>query len=174
MIKPGIGTKIVLESRKHDHSLHRRWQENVILDQDEHTVVGFNDSTIVQEHNKPLWLTKYPAIFYFDKRYWFNIVLILTNQPFYYCNLSSPFYYNRGMIQYIDYDLDVIVQLNGDYKIVDEEEYKENCLFYGYPKQVQDKISVHLNILIDWIQNNKKFFKQEKREIYYELYEQYE
>lgn len=173
MRKPSVGTEIVLESRKHDQSLHRRWQENIIIYQDQHTIVGFNDQTTVHEDNKPDWTTTYPAIFYLDERYWFNIVLILTHQPFYYCNLSSPFDYRHGVIQYIDYDLDVIVGLDGEYRIVDEQEYEKNCIYYGYTEKIQDNISAHLDILVDWIQTEQYFFHEEERKFYYELYEQY-
>lgn len=173
MEMPRQEENIVLESKKHDQSLHRRWQENIIIYKDEHIVVGFNNRTVVDEINKPQWVTENPAIFYFDQRYWFNIVLILTDQPFYYCNLSSPFYYNKGVLQYIDYDLDVIVQLDGSYKIVDQEEYHENCRYYHYPQEVQYHIATHLDLLLKWIDQENGFFKKEVREFYYKLYEQY-
>lgn len=173
MEMPIIGEKIVLDSIKHDQSLHRRWLENIVLYKDEHIVVGFNHHTIVHEPNKLEWRTEYPAIFYFDRRYWFNIVLILSNQPFYYCNLSSPFYFEEGILQYIDYDLDVIVQLDGNYKIVDEKEYKENCHYYHYPQEVQYHIETHLEVLLKWIEQGNNFFRKEVRDFYYHLYEQY-
>jgi len=173
MKMPSIGEKIVLNSRKHDHSLHRRWLDNIVIYKDEDIVVGFNHHTIVHEPNKSEWITEHPAIFYFDRRYWFNIILIIADQPFYYCNLSSPFYFNEGMLQYIDYDVDVIVQLDGSYKIVDQEEYTKNCRFYHYPQEVQYQIKTHLEVLLKWIEQGDGFFKKEVRNFYYKLYDQY-
>src|SRR5690625_6334691 len=85
-----VDTVFAIESRKYDQSLHRRWEENTVLYQNEFFIVGFNDRTNVTEQNKPIWQTTEPAIFYFDRRYWFNIIFILTEAAFYYCNLSSP------------------------------------------------------------------------------------
>lgn len=170
MKMPNVDTEITIESIKHDQSLHRRWQVNTVLYRGDHFIVGYNDGTLVQEKDKPLWRTNQPAIFYFDYRYWFNIVYLLTKQPFYYCNLSSPFTYDKGVLQYIDYDLDVIVQTNGSYKIVDKGEYTYNSRHYQYPQSVKENISTHLDILLDWVKKHQGPFHSERRSFYYKLY----
>lgn|SRR5690625_1306720 len=169
---PSVDTIIAIQSVKHDGDLHRRWEENIILYQDDNLVVGFNDRTNVKERMKPTWRTNEPAIFYFDRRYWFNIIYLLTDQPFYYCNLSSPFTYDQGILQYIDYDLDVIVGTDGSYEIVDQKEYAENGQFYQYPPSVRQAISTHLGILIEWITTNKGPFNQENMNCFYTLYKE--
>ncbi len=167
---PIVGTCIMIESIKHDGALHRRWMENVVLYQDDDVVVGYNNRTIVKEPNQSIWQTNEPAIFYFDRRYWFNIVLILTDQPFFYCNLSTPFTFEAGVLQYIDYDLDVIVQTDGSYQVVDEDEYKKNGDLYQYPPSVRQSISEHLDVLIKWITANKGPFDPENMQYFYTLY----
>lgn len=170
MTSPHIHEVIVLESVKHDGSLHRRWEKNTIIYLDDNVIVGYNDRTPVKEPNKQPWHTDVPAIFYFDKRYWFNVVFILEEQPFYYCNLSSPFTYSNGTLQYVDYDLDVIVKSDGTYKVVDEVDYELNKQYFHYPIYVHQHISEHLAILLDWIQTKKGPFNKEQFHHYYELY----
>lgn len=170
MTLPSIHDVIVLESLKHDGSLHRRWETNTILYQDTNIIVGYNDQTSVTEPKKGVWHTDVPAIFYFDQRYWFNVVFILDEQPFYYCNLSSPFTFKNGVLQYIDYDLDVVVQLDGSCKIVDEMEYEVNKRYYHYPINVQQHIPQQLAILLEWIYMEKGPFNKAQRHHFYELY----
>jgi len=165
-----VDTVFAIESRKYDQSLHRRWDENTVLYQNEFFIVGFNDRTNVTEQNKPIWQTTEPAIFYFDRRYWFNIIFILTEEPFYYCNLSSPFLYLQGVLQYIDYDLDVLVYPDGTYQLLDQDEYKENCRLYDYPLDVQNNISKHLNLLLQWIEAEAGPFNKEGMNTYLSLY----
>ncbi len=156
-----IGTKIEIVSLKHDEQLHRSWKENIILYRDDTVLIGANNKTIVEESNGKMWNTTEPAIFYFDKRSWFNIITIFQdNNYYYYCNLSSPFTYKNKSLQYIDYDIDVIVQSDLNYEIVDQAEYKVNKEKYCYPSAVDQSIEEGLHSLIEWIHLKKGPFKQ--------------
>src|SRR5690625_3059610 len=107
---PQINTVVKIESLKHDGSFHRSWKENIILHADKDVIIGANHKTIVNEPNKKQWRTDDLAIVYFSKYHWFNIVILFKSESDYsfYCNMISPFTYDQGVIQYIDYDIDVI------------------------------------------------------------------
>ena len=45
----------------------------------------------VTESDGRRWVTREPAIVYFHKKYWFNIIaMIRDNGISYYCNMASP------------------------------------------------------------------------------------
>ena len=161
MDNPQIGSTIAITSLKHDLKLHRRWKENIVLFADDHVIIGGNDQTIVEEANRGVWRTTEPAIFYFDRRFWFNIILLKSeNNFYYYCNLSSPFTYKDKTLNYIDYDIDVIVQSDFSYQIIDQDEFEENRVKYNYPKHISRSIMKGTAELEDWIRGRKDPFNE--------------
>ncbi|MEI3606421.1 DUF402 domain-containing protein [Pseudogracilibacillus sp. SE30717A] len=158
---PKIGSKVEIVSLKHNKQLHRCWKENIILFHNNDQLIGANNETIVEESDGQKWETTEPAIFYFDKRYWFNIITLFEkNDYYYYCNLSSPVTYKNQTLQYIDYDIDVIVQSNLDYQIVDQQDFKDNAETYAYSSAIKKSVDEGLHMLIDWIETEKGPFKQ--------------
>lgn len=151
-----------LESLKHDKQLHRRWETNEVLYIDEQILIGTNDQTIVQEPAEKEWRTKERAIFYLDKRYWFNVIILFTGtNHYYYCNLCSPFIYENGKVHYTDYDIDIIVQASGAYKVVDQVEFIQNSQQYHYPEAIIERLTADQVILEAWIKQAKGPFAAE-------------
>jgi len=152
---PKIGSNIEIISLKHNRNLHRCWKDNIVLHSNENIVIGANDQTIVEESKGKQWRTTEPGIFYFDRRFWFNIIVVMREEDYYYyCNLSSPFTYKNKKIQYIDYDIDIVVQPDYSYEIVDQEEYEENKKKLDYPSSVHLSIQKDLAVLENWINKN--------------------
>lgn len=159
---PQAGTTIEIVSFKHDQTFHRRWVENQILYSDQSMVVGGNNQTVVEEKTKT-FRTKEPAIFLFYIKYWFNIVIIYDDPTdyFYYCNICSPFKYHKESLRYIDYDIDIIVNKDLSFHIVDKEEYVLNSSRMNYPKEVQHNVEKHIKILKSWIREKRNPFNEE-------------
>ena len=92
--------------------------------------------------------TREPAICYFYKRYWFNIICMLRSDGvYYYCNLSSPYVIDKEGLKYIDYDLDVKLFPNGDVLLLDKDEYDFNIQDLHYSDEIRTIISKNLKIL---------------------------
>lgn len=156
------GDVFSLESLKHDKKLHRRWETNEVLYIDEQVLIGTNHQTNVQEANKKEWRTDERAIFYLTRGYWFNVIILFTKaEHYYYCNLCSPFKYEKGKVQYIDYDIDIIVQADGSYEIVDHDEFIHNSQQYQYPKAVINRLKDDQVVLEEWIKQRKGPFAKE-------------
>ena len=120
-----LGKKYFIHSYKHDGTIHRSWDEAVLLDIKDNYLVFGNDRTIVQEADGRTWKTKEPAIMYFFEDRWFNIIAQKKeNGIYYYCNMASPYVLEDNTIKYIDYDLDLRVFADGTYKVLDRSEYK--------------------------------------------------
>ena len=101
-----IGDKLEIHCYKHNGKLHRQWDEAVVLDIKEDYIVFGNDHTNVIDSDGKVWKTKEPAIMFFFKNRWFNIIGQLKDYGIYfYCNIATPFLIDENVIKYIDYDL---------------------------------------------------------------------
>lgn len=168
---PREGEFITIKSYKHDGSLHRTWRDTMVLKTNENALIGCNDHTLVTESDGRRWVTREPALMYFHKHYWFNIVtMIRDNGVSYYCNLASPVVLDKEALKYIDYDLDVKVFPNGEKRLLDVDEYEEHGKKWSYSPQTDKILKHNVRILVDWINNRKGPFSKEYVEIWYNRY----
>lgn len=168
---PKEGDFITIQSYKHDGSLHRTWRDTMVLKTTENAVIGVNDHTLVTEADGRRWVTREPAIVYFHKKYWFNIIaMIRDNGISYYCNLASPYILDQEALKYIDYDLDVKVFADGEKKLLDVDEYETHKKEMHYSPDIDYILKEHVKILVDWINNGKGPFSQSYVNIWYKRY----
>lgn len=171
MSAPEPGSKIEIQSYKHDGNIHRVWESNIILKGTETVVIGANDKASVIESDGRMWTTREPAISYFHAKYWFNIIgMIRHDGIYYYCNISSPFTYDEGAVKYIDYDLDVKVYPDMTYKLLDEDEYEVNKIDMNYPTELNAILYNHIEHLLMWVRQRKGPFAPDFIDQWYERY----
>jgi uncharacterized protein len=125
---------------KYDGSEHRRWPARVaktagsllVLDavfeeEIEHDLLGtISAGTISTEY---YWLDRWYNVFRFsdpDRK--------LKN---FYCNVNVPPQFDGRVLSYIDLDIDVLVEPDLTYKILDEDDFEENGKRYLYPDEVK-------------------------------------
>ncbi len=166
-----IGKKYCIHSYKHDGTIHRSWDEAILLDiKDDYLVFG-NDRTKVQESDGRLWRTKEPAVMYFFKDRWFNIIgQNKKDGIYYYCNMASPYIIEDDTIKYIDYDLDLRIFADGTYKVLDRSEYKYHKMKMEYPQEIDDILKAELKDLINMVKNKELAFD---KKIIFEYCEKY-
>ena len=175
MKKYYTGQKFQIQCYKHNGKPHRCWDEAILLDiQDDYLVFG-NNKTLVTESEGTTWKTKEPAIMYFFKNEWFNIITQLKKDGItYYCNIATPFIIEEGTIKYIDYDLDLRIFPNGSYKILDKMEYKYHKRIMNYSEDLDNVVNNAMNELISFYKNDQLgIFDNNKNMKYYELYQKY-
>lgn len=140
MVKFKTGDEFKIISTKHNGKLHRSWEKNTVLSYENGVLIGGNYETLVTEASRKVWRTTEPALFYFTKHHWFNVIIVFEKgDHYYYCNICSPFKWIDDELYYIDYDIDVIVLSDYTYDIVDEDEFAENKLKHQYSTTVQQE-----------------------------------
>ena len=166
-----IGDKLEIHCYKHNGHLHRQWDEAVLLDvTDDYMVFGNNKTTVIDSDGK-VWNTKEPAIMFFFKDRWFNIIGQLKDYGIYfYCNIATPFLIDEGVIKYIDYDLDLRVFPNGSFKILERMEYKFHKKQMHYSNRLDFILRYELGSLIDIVRKKDFPFDKDTIEKYYEKY----
>ena len=168
---PKEGDFITIQSYKHDGSLHRTWRDTMVLKTTENAIIGVNDHTLVTESDGRRWVTREPAIVYFHKKFWFNIIAMIRDSGVsYYCNLASPYVMDEEALKYIDYDLDVKVFENHEKKLLDVDEYESHKKEMHYSADIDYILKESVKILVDWINNEKGPFSESYVNIWYKRY----
>ncbi len=149
-------------SYKHDGELHRVWKNVVKLYESKDFCVLINNEVEVIDGDGRRWKTREPAVCYFFKKYWFNVICMIRNDKiFYYCNLSSPYLIDNEGLKYIDYDLDIKVFPDGEVLELDRDEFDFNTSYLRYSEKITVIIEKNLKILIDMIQKREDPFNNQ-------------
>ena len=166
-----IGDKLQIHCYKHDGSLHRTWDEAVVLDIfDDYMVFGNNRTTVVDSDGK-IWKTREPAVMFFFTNRWFNIIGQLKDYGiYYYCNIATPSLIDNGVIKYIEYDLDLRVFPNGSFKILDRMEYKYHRKQMHYSNRLDFILKYELANLIEMVRERELPFDKKIINKYYDKY----
>jgi uncharacterized protein len=135
---------VIINSRKFDGSISKRWIGELIEQKGPLFLLrGVFDRDIVHEN---LGLIECGTISheYFWSDRWYNIFRFHkpdgTFRNF-YCNISMPPTVNDNVIDFIDLDIDIIVDSHGGFAIHDEDEYNRNASKYDYPASIRDGVS---------------------------------
>jgi len=177
----GLYRHCVIKSFKHDGHLHRTWQENWLIPNEElapehaeqSMYVLINCQTPIQEADGKLWTSRVPAVSFFIPGEWFNVVALIEEKGIrYYCNIASPPYMQDDVLTYIDYDLDVIRTVDGTHSVVDQDEYEQHKIAYHYPPMVEEKVQAGLRELLERMNRGAAPFHDEQVKAYYEAWQE--
>lgn len=109
-----------------------------MLEESENFYITASKKTKVIESNGRRWFSSEPAISFFSKERWFNVIAMIKDRGVvFYVNLASPTLYHRGMLKYIDYDLDFKLFPDGYIASLDEREYEKHKHLFHYPEDLQ-------------------------------------
>jgi len=144
------GENVQIHSYKHDGKPHRTWERVVFAEETARHFITINNRALVTESNGRKWMTREPAVCYFPKDAWYNVICMLRKSGvYYYCNIASPTLYDGEALKYIDYDLDLKVYPDYHYKVLDESEYAAHRRLYGYGDDLDKIFHEQLDALID-------------------------
>jgi protein associated with RNAse G/E len=149
---------VLVRALKHDGVEHRRWNAKllrkegslVVLDaifdrEIEHDLLGtISQGTLSVEY---YWLDR-----------WYNVFKFLGPKGAlrnFYCNINQPPDFDGHVLSYVDLDIDVLVQPDFSFKVLDLDEFEHNAIRYGYPLELQNCARGALDQLVDRIQNRK-------------------
>jgi len=171
MNKICIGDKYQIQCYKHNGKVHRCWSEAIVLEVKKDYIVFGNNKTLVTNAEGTSWKTKEPAIMYFFKDKWYNIIAQMKKDGiYYYCNIATPFILEENTIKYIDYDLDLRIFPNGEYKILDKLEYKYHKKLMNYSDDLDFVIKNALKNLISDYESKSIMFDEKANNEYCNQY----
>ncbi|AOG60124.1 hypothetical protein SHELI_v1c01690 [Spiroplasma helicoides] len=163
--------KVLVHAYKQNGSLYRSWEKAIVFKEDEEVLILINEDVVITEFNGRKWRTNEPAIWFFFKKEWYNIICMFKEQGInYYCNIASPYIFESKTIKYIDYDLDIKVFNDGSYKILDLKEFNRNRISYSYSRTVIEKVWESVDKLKEKLKKPTKYFLHEFAQ---DLWEEY-
>ncbi len=166
-----VGDKLTIHCYKHNGKIDRISGEAIVLDETDEYLVCANNKVKLIENDGRSHRTKEIAILFFYKKEWYNILAQLKKYGlFYYCNIASPYIIDGNIIKYIDYDLDLRIFPDGNFKVLDKNEYRYHKITMRYSDKIDIIVQDSLNKLIDNKNNNAFPFKKEVIEHYYKIY----
>lgn len=155
MIEPAEITVRVL---KYDGIESRRWPAS--LKRSEKSLLVFDAKFELDvEHESLGAISKGTrTIEYYWLNRWYNVFRFLDDAGgtrFYYCNINQPPKLEHGVLSYVDLDIDILVQPDFSYQILDLEEFEANALRYGYSVEVKNQARVAVSELLLMIESRQ-------------------
>ena len=144
-------TTFTINSKKFNGETDKSWNANLIKKNDSLMIFeGIFEKEIFHQH---LGLIRRGTISreYYWTNCWFNVFKFYEPEGRfrnYYCNINKPPVISNNVLNYIDLDIDVVVDKNLTYKILDLDEYEENSLKFKYSSKLKSKINESLQRLL--------------------------
>lgn len=155
-MKYKLGDKLQVHCYKHNGKINSISDEAIVLEETEDMLICANYRAKLIDNDGKSHRTKEPAIIFFYKNNWFNVIAQFKEYGlFYYCNIASPYLIDENVIKYIDYDLDLRVFPDGGYKVLDRNEYKYHKKLMNYSEDLNLIINKELEKLIIMKKNNE-------------------
>jgi protein associated with RNAse G/E len=142
---------IKVEACKFDNSVHRTWQ--VQLESETEDLWIFK-GVFEKEIRHPLLGIIRPgtiSVEFYWKNRCYNVFRFhepegqLRN---FYCNVNLPPILTGGVLSYVDLDIDVLVQPDLSYQVVDLDEFADNAARHRYPPEIIKTAHDSLNQII--------------------------
>ncbi|WP_338985359.1 DUF402 domain-containing protein [Spiroplasma endosymbiont of Diplazon laetatorius] len=161
-MKSKTGDLVLVHAYKHSGKLYRSWEKVSIFEETDDYLILINEEVLITEVNGRKWKTNEPAIWFFFKEGWYNIICMFKERGInYYCNLASPYIFEEGTVKYIDYDLDFKVFNDYSYKILDLKEFNRNRMSWNYSVEIVDKVWESVDEIKKMIKSKTKPFDHE-------------
>ncbi|MDT5271331.1 MAG: uncharacterized protein QOH49_3517 [Acidobacteriota bacterium] len=150
--------EIVVRSCKHDGRVSRSWPARVARREDSlivldaffaeeirHTLIGtIKAGTLSKEF---FWTDRWYSVFRFQAP---DGQLLK-----FYCNINTPPTLESGALTFVDLDVDVLVQPDYSFEVLDEDEFERHAELYQYPAVYRVNVQEALDELQHLIKNRQ-------------------
>ena len=139
---------------KHDGAEYRRW--NASLARHERDLIVLDAEFDVDVSHEILGEIKQRTrtVEYYWLNRWYNVFRFLKDDGstrLWYCNINTPPEFSDGVLTYIDLDIDILVQPELTFQLLDMEEFETNAQKYSYSdeekRQAQNAIDEVLSMV---------------------------
>ena len=159
---------ITVRVLKHNGVEHRRW--NARLGRREGSLLVLDAEFDVDVSHELLGEiktgTRTVEYYWLDR--WYNVFRFLNDDGstrLWYCNVNTPPKTGDGTLTYVDLDIDILVQPDFTFEVLDEEEFQTNAREYGYTAEEQRRAHEAVEELISMIQTREFPFRFESHSL---------
>ena len=147
--------QVTVRVLKYDRTEYRRWNARIsqhngsllVLDAEFEYDVQHDLLGVIQGGTRTI------EYYWLDR--WYNIFRFMNGDNngtrLYYCNINMPPSLKDNMLTYIDLDIDILVQPDFSYQVLDLDEFEENARRYSYSEEVKSKAQAAVDELVSMI-----------------------
>jgi protein associated with RNAse G/E len=141
---------------KYDGVQHRQWPATILRQEGTLVVLDAKFEEETQHDFLGTIALGTTSVEYYWLDRWYNVFRFsdpggtLRN---YYCNINVPPTFDGQVLSYIDLDIDILVDTDFSFRVLDLEEFEQNAARYGYPKDVRLNAKRALRELIALIES---------------------
>ena len=129
------GAGLIVRVLKYDGAEYRRWNARVARRDGSLIVLDAEFEFEVRHHLLGDIQRGTRTIEYYWLDRWYNVFQFFAadgSTRLYYCNINLPPVLAEGVLSYVDLDIDVLVQPDMSYEVVDLDEFEQNAAAFGY------------------------------------------
>ena len=147
---------ITVRACKYDGVQHRQWPATILRQEGALVVLDARFEEEIQHDFLGTIALGTTSLEYYWLDRWYNVFRFsdpcgtLRN---YYCNINIPPTFDGQVLSYIDLDIDILVDTDCSYRVLDLEEFEQNAARYGYAKEVRLGAEKALRELITLIES---------------------
>jgi protein associated with RNAse G/E len=155
---------IQVRTYKYDGGEHRTWPAQILKQEGSLIVLDakFTDE-IVHELLGTIASGTHSLEYYWLDR-WYNVFRFANpsgDLRNYYCNVNMPPTFDGDVLSYVDLDLDILVEPDLSYRVLDVEDFETNAKLYRYPPDVEANARHAVDELVRMIQTRELPFSEE-------------
>ena len=149
---------ITVRVLKHDGAEYRRWNASVshrdgdllVLDAEFDVDVTHEVLGRVKQHTRTV------EYYWLDR--WYNVFRFLQDDGstrLWYCNVNTPPELQEAELVYIDLDIDIVVQPDFSFQVLDRDEFETNARRYGYSDEEKRQAEKAVEVLFSMIEKRQ-------------------
>ena len=147
--------KIIVRVLKHDGAEYRRWNATLSRREEDFMVLDAEFELDVSHEllGEIKRSTKTVEYYWFNR--WYNVFRFLKDDGstrLWYCNVNTPPELTGDTLSYVDLDIDILVQPDFSFQVLDEDEFETNAKRYGYSEEEKSNTRSAVNELIAMIE----------------------
>ena len=130
--------RITVRVLKHDGAEYRRW--SATASRQEGDLIVLNAEFDVDVSHELLGEIRQGTrtVEYYWLNRWYNVFRFLKDDGstrLWYCNINTPPAFKDRVLAYIDLDIDIVVQADFSFQVLDMDEFETNARRYGYSEE---------------------------------------
>ncbi len=146
--------QVAVRVLKYDGTEYRRWNARLSQRDGSLLVLDAEFEYDVQHDLLGAIQSGTRTIEYYWLNHWYNIFRFMKDDNTtrsYYCNINMPPSLKDHVLTYIDLDIDILVQPDFSYQVLDLDEFEENARHYGYSEEVKSQAQAAVDELVSMI-----------------------
>ncbi|HEX6190033.1 MAG TPA: DUF402 domain-containing protein [Pyrinomonadaceae bacterium] len=143
---------------KHDGAEYRRWSASLARHEADLIVLDAEFDVDVSHEILGEIKQQTRTVEYYWLNRWYNVFRFLEGDGstrLWYCNINTPPEFNDRVLTYIDLDIDILVDSDFSFQLLDMDEFETNGRRYGYSDEEKRQAQKAVDELITMIETRQ-------------------